>query len=129
MVLADLLKAAGEPTRLRLLNLLRFGNICVCDLETVLELPQPSISRHLATLRSAGLVTASRAGTRVVYALATARTVEAAGLLRLLDACCPTDELMKRDFERLKAAVSEGSCRLEIRPAEPIKTEPSAVQS
>ncbi len=122
MILAELLKVAGEPTRLRLLNLLRFGNICVCDLQSVLEVPQPSISRHLATLRAAGLVTASRTGTRVVYSLAAARNVETAGLFRLLDSCCPSDEVMKQDFERLKSAVREGSCRLEIRHAEPIET-------
>ena len=118
MILADLLKAGGEPTRLRLLNLLRFGNICVCDLQTVLGVPQPSVSRHLAALRQAGLVAATRTGTRVVYSLAEARSVEFEGMFRLLDACCPLDDVMKQDFERLKVAVREGTCRLEIRRSE-----------
>ena len=53
--LAEILRAAGEPTRLRLLNLLRLGEACVCDLQVVLEIPQSTVSRHLATLRHAGL--------------------------------------------------------------------------
>lgn len=44
--LAAILKSAGEPTRLRILNLLRQGDICVCDLQAVLAIPQPTISRH-----------------------------------------------------------------------------------
>jgi len=67
--LEEILKAAADHTRLRLLNLLRLGGICVCDLQAVLQIPQPSVSRHLAALRHAGLVTDSRKGTRMVYAL------------------------------------------------------------
>lgn len=62
-------KAAGDPTRLRLLGLLATGERCVCHLHGALGLPQPTVSRHLAVLRHAALVRARRDGAWVHYAL------------------------------------------------------------
>lgn len=87
--LDEILKAAGEPTRLRILNLLRRGSICVCDIQAVLQLPQPTVSRHLAALRHAGLVTDTREGPRVIYSLASPETPQLAALFALLEKCCP----------------------------------------
>jgi ArsR family transcriptional regulator len=56
------LQALGDRTRLRLLNLMRQGEICVCYFVSILDEPQPKISRHLAYLRRAGLVEARRDG-------------------------------------------------------------------
>lgn len=110
--LAEILKVAGETTRLRLLNLLRQGDICVCDLQVVLGLPQHTVSRHLAALRHAGLVVDERNGQRVVYSLARATTTELKGLRRLLEDCCPADEVLEGDLRRLQRAVRRGACRL-----------------
>lgn len=112
--LDDILKAAADPTRLRLLNLLRLGSICVCDLQTVLRIPQPTVSRHLAALRYAGLVSDVRKGTRIVYSLIPASTPQVAALYNLLDRCCPEDDIMKADFVRFREAVAAGVCRLEV---------------
>jgi ArsR family transcriptional regulator len=68
--LDQLFKAVSEPTRLRLLSLLRTGSSCVCELYSVLQIPQPTASRHLAALRNAGLVEDYRSGTRTIYSLA-----------------------------------------------------------
>jgi ArsR family transcriptional regulator len=111
--LDELLKAAGEPTRLRILNLLRMGSICVCDLQAVLEIPQPTISRHLAALRHAGLVQDVRNGTRVVYSLTPADTPQLKLLEDFLDQTCPYEDTLRTDLERFKAAVAQGTCRLE----------------
>jgi ArsR family transcriptional regulator len=111
--LDGLLKAVGEPTRLRLLNLLREGSICVCDLQAILEIPQPTISRHLAALRHGGLVQDVRNGTRVVYSLTAASTPQLKALYELLDKCCPCDEVMQSDLARLKEALRLGKCRVE----------------
>jgi ArsR family transcriptional regulator len=62
-------RALADPTRLRILNLLLKEPTCVCDLAAALELAQPLISRHLAYLRSAGLVQDRRSGTRVNYSV------------------------------------------------------------
>lgn len=110
--LADVLKAAGEPTRLRILNLLRQGGICVCDLQAVLGLPQHTVSRHLAALRHAGLVADERAEQRVVYSLAPATTPQSQGLRELLDGYCEVEDQLREDLSRLKRLLRKGECSL-----------------
>ncbi len=68
--LVRMLQALGDPTRLRLLNLLRGGEICVCYFVEILGEPQPKVSRHLAYLRRAGLVDVRRDGKWMHYKLA-----------------------------------------------------------
>jgi ArsR family transcriptional regulator, arsenate/arsenite/antimonite-responsive transcriptional repressor len=65
-----LFKAFADPTRLRILNVLAAGELCVCDLVELLALPQPAVSRHLAALRRAGLVTVARDWRFMHYRLA-----------------------------------------------------------
>jgi ArsR family transcriptional regulator len=100
--LAELLSAAAEPTRLRILNLLRLGSVCVCELQAILRIPQSTISRHLATLRHAGLVADTRDGQRVVYSLAPVSSRQLAALYELLDKCCSFEEALKEDLNALK---------------------------
>jgi ArsR family transcriptional regulator, arsenate/arsenite/antimonite-responsive transcriptional repressor len=115
--LDQLFKAVSEHTRLRLLNLLRLGSICVCELHAVLQIPQPTASRHLAALRHAGLVEDCRSGTRIIYSLAPPNRPQIEALYALLDKLCPCDEVMKADLARLKEAVKNGSCRLDPYPS------------
>jgi len=49
-------KALGEPTRLKIIKLLAVRDLCVCDLEEVMQISQPRISQHLKVLKYAGLV-------------------------------------------------------------------------
>lgn len=112
MKLAEVLKAAGEPTRLRLLNLLRQGDICVCDLQAVLEIPQPTISRHLAILRRAELVLDERDGARVFYRLAPATTAQLKAFRKFLAQACPCEESLQQDLETLHRATAQGECRV-----------------
>ncbi len=67
---AQLFKALSDETRLRVLALLTAGELCVCDLVAVLELPQSTVSRHLAYLRNAGLVADRRQGVWMFYRFA-----------------------------------------------------------
>ena len=76
------LKAAGEPSRLRILKALEDGELCVCHLVTMLGLTQPTVSRHVAALRAAGLVAERREGRWSYFRLEPA----AAFLGRILDA-------------------------------------------
>lgn len=69
--LETLFKALADGTRLRILGLLQAGEICVCDIHGSLGLPQPTVSRHLAYLRKAGLVLGRKDGLWVHYRLAT----------------------------------------------------------
>ncbi len=62
--------ALADRTRLRLLNLMSGGEVCVCFFVEVLDEPQPKVSRHLAYLRRAGLVHARRDGKWIHYGIA-----------------------------------------------------------
>lgn len=66
---AKLFKALSDETRLRILSLLTAGELCVCDLMEVLQLPQSTVSRHLAYLRNTGLVDDRRQGVWMYYRL------------------------------------------------------------
>jgi len=63
-------KCLADQTRLRILGLLRAGEICVCHIHDSLGLPQTKVSRHLAYLRRAGLVQTRRQGLWIYYRLA-----------------------------------------------------------
>ena len=102
--LPPLLKAAADPTRLRLLHLLQHGSLCVCDLQKVLRIPQPTISRHLAALRHAGLVVDTRNGARVNYSLAPATSPGLEALQRLLAQGCAGEEILREDLRLLRRA-------------------------
>jgi ArsR family transcriptional regulator len=65
-----LFKGFADPTRLRVMNALAAGELCVCDLVELLGLAQPAVSRHLAYLRRMGLVEATREWKFVHYRLA-----------------------------------------------------------
>ena len=65
-----LFKGFADPTRLRLLNLLAAGDLCVCDLVDLLSLPQSTVSRHLRYLHRAGLVEVTRDWKYAHYRLA-----------------------------------------------------------
>lgn len=66
----ELFKALGDPTRLRIIQLLHVqGATCVCDITTQLQQPQPTISRHLTHLKTLGLLSSERRGTWVWYTI------------------------------------------------------------
>jgi ArsR family transcriptional regulator, arsenate/arsenite/antimonite-responsive transcriptional repressor len=68
--LEQLFKAVADRTRLRILALLAEGEVCVCDIQAALGVPQPKTSRHLAYLRRMGLVVDRKEGLWVYYRLA-----------------------------------------------------------
>lgn len=95
-------RAVADPTRLRILNLLRGGERCVCELVDSLRIPQPKASRHLAYLRRAGLVEFRKQGLWAYYKLAPARDAFHAKLLACLATCSSGVPVMKRDQRRME---------------------------
>lgn len=95
-------RAFSDRTRLRILNMLRTGETCVCDLVDVLAVPQPKVSRHLAYLRRAGLVIARRDGLWMHYSLASAKTEFHKSLLNCLGCCFGTVPELAADLKKLK---------------------------
>jgi len=95
-------RACSDRTRLRILNMLKGGELCVCDLVDLLEVPQPTASRHLAYLRKTGLVLARKEGHWNYYRLAPARRPFYEKLLACLAVCCQEMPQLVQDNERLK---------------------------
>jgi ArsR family transcriptional regulator len=85
--LEDLFKALGDRTRLRILALLASGEVCVCNIHESLNLPQPTVSRHLAYLRRMELVEATRSSRLAHYRLAAPTHQVHANLINCVRSC------------------------------------------
>ena len=96
------LKAAAEPTRLRILVLCAHGELSVTDLTQLLGQSQPRVSRHLKLLCDAGLLDRYREGTFARFRLA-ARGAAAELAETLVDTIPAEDAVLGRDLERLEA--------------------------
>jgi ArsR family transcriptional regulator len=123
-------QALGDRTRLRLLNLLGGQELCVCYFVEVLGQPQPKISRHLASLRSVGIVTVRRQGTWMHYRTVAPQHTGAANILketlawmredrsfqadraRLTKACCSPAKYPLLDGAPLPTIASAASCKV-----------------
>ena len=78
---SEMIKALAHPTRIAILEMLRHGEVCVCELEPALGLRQANISQHLMVLRAKHLVTTRREGVRVFYRVADERIFQVLDLL------------------------------------------------
>jgi ArsR family transcriptional regulator len=108
--LARFFRALADPNRLRIVSLLARQSLCVCELQMVLGLSQPFISRHLAYLRRAGLVRHQRQGARVSYSLAL--DIPAVGALEaLLRELVPLSPTLQADLRHLAEAIRSGGLR------------------
>ena len=110
-------KGLADLTRLRIIGLLLYGELCGCDIQEVLEMPQPNVSRHLNYLKHAGLVSDRREGFRVFYGLIRGGDQTLQTLFEFLRAAFRRDETLQHDLLRLKEAIKEGACTIQqIRP-------------
>jgi ArsR family transcriptional regulator, arsenate/arsenite/antimonite-responsive transcriptional repressor len=103
-------RAFSDPIRLRILHLVAEGELCVCDLVQILELPQPTISRHLSYLRKAGLVNARDERSWSFYRLTPARTTFHRKLLDCLGTCFNDVPDLSADSKRAKRLKARGGC-------------------
>ena len=99
--IVEILKAAGEPTRLRLIALLSHGDLTVTDLTDILGQSQPRISRHLKLLAEAGLVDRYQEGAWAFFRLSQGGAAVTL-VRRLLETADPADPVFARDDERLR---------------------------
>ena len=67
--LIRILKALGDETRLSIMNILRVENLCVCEIEAILQSSQSNVSRHLAKLRDAGIIYSEKKSQWVYYGI------------------------------------------------------------
>ena len=93
--------ALADNTRLRLINLMRDTEVCVCFFVEVIGTNQPKISRHLAYLRKAGIVVARRDGIWAHYRIVPPKNENAAKVLREVQEWLRTDKTMQKDRKQL----------------------------
>jgi len=109
--MSRLFKALGDETRLRIVALLSHGELCVCHLEKALSISQPNASRHLAILRSAGVVEHRRNGNWVYYRLAAHSDPECSRQLRVIVSGFEKRDLLRQDVERLLKSKGPTACK------------------
>ena len=95
--LDEFFAALADRTRLRLLNLMRDGEVCVCFFAETLGTNNPKVSRHLACLKRAGLVTGRREGKWIHYSLSPPKDPQAAKLFESLLKTFESDKEMQAD--------------------------------
>jgi ArsR family transcriptional regulator len=105
--LSPLFAALADRTRLRLLNLMNGREVCVCYFVEILKQSQPKISRHLAYLRNAGIVSARREGKWMHYSIARPTDAGAAAILNATLTSFEADREMQSDLSRLSKACCE----------------------
>jgi ArsR family transcriptional regulator len=104
--LADMYSALADATRLRILGVLADGEVCVWHIHEALRLPQPTVSRHLAHLRRAGLVRTRRDGLWIHYRLGEIADPSARAALSAAVHAIGHAPATRTDQERLEARVS-----------------------
>lgn len=106
---AAVLKAAGDPSRVRILKLLQRAELCVCQLRSLLGLSQSTVSRHLTVLKDAGFVESRARGRWTFYRLAeSCRNCYASAVTALLRGWLDDDPVVKADRERLEQVLQTG---------------------
>ena len=101
MRLIEIYQCLCDVTRLRLLNLLQQGPLCVCHFQAVLKEPQAKISKHLGYLKTRGLVEAKREGNWMIYQLPAQASPELKANLACLQDCVREQAVFKADLARL----------------------------
>lgn len=88
---ADIFKALAHPARVKILQLLKNRERCVCEIVPALDMEQPSVSRHLSILRKEGILSCRKDGLKVIY------WVNDLYVLELLDL---SKEILKTHWEK-----------------------------
>jgi ArsR family transcriptional regulator len=110
--LEQLFKGLADQTRLRILNLLIHGELCVCDIQYVLGSSQANVSRHLIYLKNSGLVLDRREGVRMYYRLAQPTGGIHKQLFVFLRDAFSSSDTFEEDRRSLKKAIESGSCTI-----------------
>lgn len=105
-------KALGDQTRLKLFKLVALEELCVCELEELLNVSQSAVSQHLAKLKAAGLVRERRQG-QWVYYKANRQQVDRvlAGMIELLDADLGNVPEMAAEHQRRSGLIRANLCK------------------
>jgi len=110
MDIVEILKALGDGTRLRILHLLHKETLCVCDLETVLNLSQSNASRHLTKLKNVKLIAGEKQAQWVYYRVDKTSLERYPFIQELLAKELAQQPHCQKDLARLKKYREQGGC-------------------
>ena len=111
-ILEGYFKGLSDITRLRIMNLLLQGELCVCDIQRIVDGSQPTISRHLNYLKHSGLVLDRRDGLRVFYRVAKDKGTDLKALHQFLREVFKGKSVLEDDLKELRDAVARGACAI-----------------
>ena len=116
MEIVRLLKALADETRIRMLNLLKTGELCVCDIEEVLGIQQSNASRHLNKLKSVGLILSDKKSQWVYYRMNDEIIVKYPFIQRIIQEELVKINVCEADMEQLiKHKAGSTSCEQRIK--------------
>jgi ArsR family transcriptional regulator len=98
----EVFKVLGDENRLRILNVLSSAELCVCELEVLLELSQSNVSRHLSKLKSVKLISSSKDAQWIHYKLNEGLSEEYGLLIQFIKEGFQREEIFKKDLCRVK---------------------------
>lgn len=104
-------RALGDETRIRIVALLSHGELCVCHIESALDLSQPNCSRQLGILKMAGIVDSRRDGTWVYYRITEQEHASVASVLEVLAKTFGAERALRADHARLKKSCGPDACK------------------
>lgn len=107
--LDKIVKASADANRMRILRMLKNKKMCVCEIAFVLNISQPSVSRHLKKLRSAGFIESENEGLWTNYFLRP-RNPYAKNFINNLDSWVADDSVVSQDKKKLDKADREKLC-------------------
>jgi ArsR family transcriptional regulator len=100
--LVSIYECLCDRTRLRILNLLAQGPLCVCHFQSILDEPQVKVSKHLGYLKARGLVEAKQEGYWRIYSIVSKPNAALQANLACLQDCAQEDRIFRADAQKLK---------------------------
>ncbi len=124
MELIQVLKALADENRIRILSLLNAGELCVCEIEEILNIQQSNASRHLNKLKMTGLILSDKKSQWVYYRINHEMLNRYPFVITVLEQELVKIRICQTDFKRLQELKASGlSCEdLTNRPGRNIKT-------
>ncbi len=103
--LAKIIKALSDTNRIRILKMLEHKELCVCEISSVLDLANSTVSQHLSILKEAGLITDEKEGKWVNYRLVSSpESIYGGELMILIKKWLADDQTIRADIKKLSSA-------------------------
>lgn len=110
MNISIILKTLSDENRLRIMNILRESSLCVGEIQTILNINQSNVSRHLEKLKSSGLITYHKQAQWIYYQLCNEQLEKYPFIKQLLFEDIKNDSIFEEDLYKLKKYKSSGLC-------------------